>query len=69
MGQSLQNRQDADPVDLCEVSDMAHYIRRDFSAAQVRAAGKALAGSIELSEDAIAIFRIAHNFRMAHAWP
>lgn len=66
---SLQNRPGADPFDPWGSDDMAHYIKRDFRPEEVRAAGKALAGSFDYSPDVVDIFRIAHNFRMAHAWP
>ena len=44
-------------------SDMAQYVEPLFSKREVVDAGKALAGNIPYGEEAIQVFRVAHNWR------
>lgn len=65
----MQNRVLADEAPTSHGVDVAEYVRKEFSTRQVREAGKALAAPIGVSDEAVHVFRIAHNFRMAHAFP
>jgi ppGpp synthetase/RelA/SpoT-type nucleotidyltranferase len=69
---SLQNLEiDAEDASAPQAQgiDMADYIQRDYTAGEVRAAGKALIKDLAYTEEAVHFFRVAHNFRMAHAYP
>lgn len=68
-GNCLQNRISADEAVTSHEVDVAEFVRKEFSKRQIREAGKALAAPIEVSDEAVQMFRIAHNFRMAHAFP
>lgn len=48
---------------------VADYPKREFSRKQIRLAGSGLKDVLPYTEDTAALFRIAHNWRMAHAYP
>lgn len=48
---------------------MAEYPVAEYSKRQIRDAGQALCERMPYTEDAVRTFRIAHNWRMAHALP
>lgn len=74
--EDLQNR-DCDVDDGLWITsggiDVADYPKREFSFGEIKRAGKLLSGVISvdarISEDVLHAFRVAHNWRMAHALP
>ncbi len=48
---------------------MAEWSKREHSKRTIKNAGYLLAGRLAYNADAIEAFRIAHNWRMAHAYP
>jgi hypothetical protein len=51
------------------LGDMADFPQLRYSNNQVKKAGEALRGVLELNDQAIESFRIAYNWRDSHAWP
>lgn len=50
--------------------EMGDYPKSDYTPAEVRKAGKALSLiDLPYTEDVVRFFRVAHNWRMAHAFP
>lgn len=45
------------------------YVLPEYSRSKIEAAGKALAGKLTDIDEAVGIFRIAHNWRDAHVFP
>jgi len=59
------------PLD--EVEDLPfmpiEYVLPEYSRSKIEAAGKALGGTLADMDEAISVFRIAHNWRDAHVFP
>ncbi len=48
---------------------MPDYPKREFSKGAIRQAGRLLREDLAYTEEAVHAFRVAHNWRMAHAYP
>lgn len=66
----LPNPQIADPImDEWSGIKMAEWVRREFDKSAIKKAGQLLANQLPYSPEAVEVFRVAHNWRMAHAYP
>lgn len=66
----LPNPEIAGPVqDVGLGIEMAEWVKREFERSAIKKAGRLLADRLPYTPEAIEAFRIAHNWRMAHAYP
>ncbi|MDE0590445.1 hypothetical protein OU789_10950 [Halocynthiibacter sp. C4] len=59
----------AEVVHHVEGDDLASYPVREYSNRQIAEAGKMLREPLPYTEEAVEVFRVAHNWRNSHAYP